>query len=602
MCVARQTITAQMSDAACVALKDAVLALPVCRDAVDGECSVGCGEIWIPSRDRCPGDQSYPFDTRRGAGLTPMCEAAMAPIVATAPTTMTLSGFTCHPAANGNFQLQSTTRNGRPHWKSGGMNLYWTPAYQNTGGAAWLVDEDLQPDHGSIYLISPSDSPSGTARWQEWCKTAWAQAHVNVRPSEPSGNWCGTALASLSNGLSETCCTDADSISCGQAGEAPAQCSVDCADMWAPYASTCPHGVDNLQGPLRSFFGRDCAAAADALAVLPSTSVSLTENDFHDFTFKAVSGVRYEVTVRVAEGDGSTVTCPENLYDNAHGPGECDRLIEGNAITCTAGSTSPPSLAEGGQYAHFCDHACGFQCVNSGITSNVLYILPPGAHDNTQAVSSDFTTASDKGLAFTAGSTGRYTAKVVASAGAGDVSVYVNAVGTATRRAPDLIADGQEHPVSVVCEAVRCSFSYDGHAVNDGDGSSFDLKLVVQAGQSYAVRAGLGDRESATQISATFYQDGAASGAAGFGSVVSGPMGSWTRTRQGHQNFAQSRGCTGFNDTLCTGLLGFGVHPGEVFLPELQGTWVAPSSGVVLMRSKRRHLKLLDPISKRSLD
>ena len=55
------------------------------------------------------------------------------------------------------------------------------------------------------------------------------------------------------------------------------------------------------------------------------------------------------------------------------------------------------------------------------------------------------------------------------------------------------------------------------------------------------------------------------------------------------------------NDTLCTGLLGFGVHPGEVFLPELQGTWVAPSSGVVLMRSKR-HLKLLDPISKRSLD
>ena len=139
MCVARQTITAQMSDDACVALATAVLALPVCRDAVDGECSVGCGEIWIPSRDRCPGDQSYPFDTRRGAGLTPMCEAAMAPIVATAPRTMTLSGFTCHPAANGNFQLQSTTRNGRPHWKSGGMNLYWTPAYQNTGGAAWLV-------------------------------------------------------------------------------------------------------------------------------------------------------------------------------------------------------------------------------------------------------------------------------------------------------------------------------------------------------------------------------------------------------------------------------------------------------------------------------
>ena len=105
----------------------------------------------------------------------------------------------------------------------------------------------------------------------------------------------------------------------------------------------------------------------------------------------------------------------------------------------------------------------------------------------------------------------------------------------------------------------------------------------MQAGEAFAVRVELGPGQAGAQVSATMYQAGAAAGASGFQEVVSGPMGTWTGPAAGHQTFAQARGCAE-DDTVCTGLYDFGVHPGETFVQSLEGSYVASASGAVLMR------------------
>ena len=62
---------------------------------------------------------------------------------------------------------------------------------------------------------------------------------------------------------------------------------------------------------------------------------------------------------------------------------------------------------------------------------------------------------------------------------------------------------------------VDCVFAYDGAKIYDGDGSSFDLVLPhAEAGRAYAFLIELAG-QTASQFKATFYQAGAAAGAAG---------------------------------------------------------------------------------------
>ena len=80
--------------------------------------------------------------------------------------------------------------------------------------------------------------------------------------------------------------------------------------------------------------------------------------------------------------------------------------------------------------------------------------------------------------------------------------------------------------------------------------------------------------QTAAQVSATFYQAGAAAGSAGFEPVVSGPLGDWTATPPGHQSFAEEEGCS--NEDRSTGNIAasFGIHPGGAFRRFLKGTSV----------------------------
>ena len=78
-------------------------------------------------------------------------------------------------------------------------------------------------------------------------------------------------------------------------------------------------------------------------------------------------------------------------------------------------------------------------------------------------------------------------------------------------------------------------------------------------------------------VDVTIYQAGAQAGSAGFTPVVSGPMGTWSSTPAGHKTLAEFAQ----HSTLRSS---FGVHPGGRFGSILEGTWVAPSSGPVLVR------------------
>jgi hypothetical protein len=212
-----------------------------------------------------------------------------------------------------------------------------------------------------------------------------------------------------------------------------------------------------------------CGAAATALSVLEEIA-TIQYRHHHDFVFAAQSGVRYDVDVRVGEGSGASVPCTGNRYDNDHGVGECDRLVSSGAVSCTA------DVAEGGQYAHYCDRTCGFLCTEDGVTGTLLYVLPPGATDTSQAVaSSTIANTPDRDLGFTAAATGDFTARVAAYEGSGPVTLTATAVGTAEHRSPPLRADGRPHPLEVSCQMIRCTFGYDGASAYDGDGSGFDL-------------------------------------------------------------------------------------------------------------------------------
>ena len=189
-----------------------------------------------------------------------------------APPSIAVAGLACHPTANGRYELEPVPLNGRPHYTmtNGAPRLYWTPDY--FGPAAWLLDTDTDDADADIDLISPSEAPpSGSAVWREHCGGAWTNAKLELTPAFPSkrGAWCEAALAALAPTLTATCCADGDGPGCGQNGQVPRECDVDCAHLWAPYAAQCPGESAGLgSAALQAFFGEECGAAARSLSLI----------------------------------------------------------------------------------------------------------------------------------------------------------------------------------------------------------------------------------------------------------------------------------------------------------------------------------------------
>ena len=515
--------------------------------------------------------------------------------LATAPPTVSVTGLRCHPSANNvAYRLQPVPVNGRPHYATadGRWNLYWTPQSPLSGSASWLIDTETSqsadplapvPD---ISLVSEAP-PFGSAMWIEFCDNDLTQVRLQLSEHYPK-DWCMGALQALAPMLTATCCAE-DGLGCGTHGVVPNACSIDCASLWAPFSTQCPDALDLGSTELTSFFAHECSAVASSLAV-SEQSPTLAPGATFDVVFSARSGTRYLVDIRVgAAGSGHSEPCADNLYESLMGvPGACVGMIASGGSTGDAHRTCAVDMcAECGQFAHACDHACGFSCTDDGITSTLLNVLAPAATDTRRAVASDISALADKGLGFTATVTGDFTARVDTTRGHGTVNLSIQTIGTALERSTHVLADGQPHPMSVSCRLSHCAFGYDGAAIYDGDGSGYDLVIPdAEAGRAYAVLVELPVGQTAAQIKATFYQAGAATGAAAFEPVVEGPLGSWSSTPPGHQSWAEQLGCQN-NDRICAGAhlrTSFGYHPGGEFGSILKGTWVSPTSGPTLLR------------------
>ena len=290
--------------------------------------------------------------------------------------------------------------------------------------------------------------------------------------------------------------------------------------------------------------------------VLPAQTVAIDEGSNYDFFFEGVSGNRYEVTARTGAGSGGRAPCTSNSYENADNQptttcsailssgqsdcgsgdnscsyprdGECDDGSTGGTAYCSAGTDSADcGFGPTGVYAHYCDAECGFMCEQLGIQNTVLFVLPPGATDSAHSIATNTIVAADKAIGFTSSSTGKYTVRVRAHNGGGDITVSVENVGTTLHRSPPLRDDGLPHPLHVDCYFDSCTYSYSGGVILDADGRGFDLQFAAQAGVSYALQA---QSQDAVKLKLTVYQQGAAQGADGFPAMIDSAMGSWYST------------------------------------------------------------------------
>lgn len=495
----------------CRQLATTTLAQPACKtvparlmastgvSSEDQPCTVGCAEVWLQAASQCAGGNlETSFEAVAPAGMTLACSAAASSLLATAPSRLSIVGFTCHPAMSSpvEFVLQPIPLNGKPHYVGASVDntwhVYWAFRGANSAAPCWVIDDDTTPGdpQGRDYpsnqppvakITSSSDVPPiGSAVWWEFCHNA---DNVNARLTlTSSSNEEDCQAEALASSVVALCCSEYDPLTCG-AHDVPQECSVDCAHRWAQSLDhQCPpdFGIAGSgDSDMATFLTSECELLS--LTVMTDTAV-VEVTQTHTFPpFETQSGTRYEVTLRVGRGSGQLTRCTSNALDgpNGQGPGSCDRVLSQGA------SCANNLCATCGPNSHLCDDSCGFLCPQEGITGAALRVLP--ASSSQTIAESTGGNGPDKTIGFTA-TTDRHTVSVQAFAGSGPVTVTVEAVGTAVERSPHVQVDGLPHSVIVDCLFSACHFGYDGVDMTDGDGSAFDLVLPhAEAGRAYAI-------------------------------------------------------------------------------------------------------------------
>eukprot|EP01043_Picozoa_sp_COSAG02_P053912 COSAG02_NODE_6024_length_3868_cov_2.355001_2_plen_1105_part_00 len=584
--------------AACGKLASETLQMSVCHQATTTVCTPECASLWLSASARCRGDHlELAFNAAVPASMAAACYAAAAFTAAAAPA-ISVAGLTCGQCERHNamsYALQPVALNGRPHYATvdGDLHVYWTPSFWNAAG--WVIDTDTDNVEVCAMIVSGAENPPGGSNvWVVSCRATSVHLRLDITPSHLTEKECIAAARQLVPKLAVTCCGTGNYMCPLQNGEPPSTCSVDCAHLWQSYTSVCPNDVAINPASWTSFVQTHCSTPQIQLLVLQET-VSMENFQVRDFAFEARPGVRYDVEIRAAAGNLERSTaCSQNLYDTCNncalGHMSCDDLL--SQYSCAS------DFCTKCKHAHFCDRSCNIRCPEVGVSDVSLFVVPPGTTDAKYSViTMELATGGDIGAAFTATAPGRYMIKVEAftdsdgeiANGFGNVTVAATALGTSLERSPTLLADGNPHIVDVTCSYDLCTFLLDGVPALDGDGTGFDLALPnAETGRAYGVLIELPNDQAAAQVTATFYQANAVEGSAGFQNVANGPMGNWTLTPAGHESWFEHYGCSNTDRAECYTVANlrasFGVHPGGQFAMYRAGTWVAPTSGPVLLR------------------
>ena len=287
------TLTAPLSPTNCAALAEYTKAKATCVGVTervaaytgaaseDLPCSDACAELWLDASSHCDGKGAVAFEAAAPVGMTTACGVTAAALLATAPRTVTISGLACHGTRNGEYELQPAPLNRRPHYatRNQGSHLHWMP--DGGGGLTnWVIGTSAH-NSGTVgntmaYLISSAEAtPIGSALWTEvGCGRGGKNANVrlDIVPSRRDAAQCATSLSALAPLLTVICCGPEDGLECGQNGVVPTACSVDCANLWLPYAQQCPSATDLGDPNLTSFFASECGVENAALVILDETA------------------------------------------------------------------------------------------------------------------------------------------------------------------------------------------------------------------------------------------------------------------------------------------------------------------------------------------
>ena len=129
---------------------------PACGpDAPPQACELPCAEVWLPLSRSC--EQYFAADEL----LTAQCEDVASAFLGVAPATVQISGFACHPLADGEYHIGSRTVGGKP---------YWRKLPTESGGPTFYLYAVVEPHSG--YAIGESLSSYD----------AWLETYENLPP------------------------------------------------------------------------------------------------------------------------------------------------------------------------------------------------------------------------------------------------------------------------------------------------------------------------------------------------------------------------------------------------------------------------------------
>lgn len=167
-----------------------------------------------------------------------------------APPTIAISGFSCHPNAARDMALDPAPIRSRPHYVSadGAQHLYYS---DQVAGGSWLVDNDTAESTGYIASIEDSATfppPGAHTEWLEDCTGGPEPSPVGDDSCRYHGDGeCDDG----STGLAQYCAAGTDTTDCGPPG--PNSCRYSHDGEWCVLHTRCvPHNGVGLLSVCRT--------------------------------------------------------------------------------------------------------------------------------------------------------------------------------------------------------------------------------------------------------------------------------------------------------------------------------------------------------------
>ena len=175
------TLMEEFSNANCAEIAVGLLVSNIAC-ACEGGCPLSCAQQVSAAADQCAA-QLPPFTAAIGQAFYAECVATVQNALMSVPSTLDISGFSCHPSANEVYLLQPTPMYGRPHYISASGTWHLFSRHFNGGGVGtvntWGIElvhtlsTDMTTQNPIAIYLSDSFLVPTSNNWGEFCSQAW---------------------------------------------------------------------------------------------------------------------------------------------------------------------------------------------------------------------------------------------------------------------------------------------------------------------------------------------------------------------------------------------------------------------------------------------